>query len=239
MKHFIIIAVSLLVFANIQAQNKMKVWLNDNTSQTFDMNNVSRVTFEYSDVSQKGFIDNGDGTGYMDGYEWVDLGDGVKWATCNVGALSPSESGKYFAWGEVTEKEEYTQSNYKIYSRNVLDSNGRLFPEYDAATVNMSEGWRMPTSGEFKQLIEKYTWLYFTLNGIAGYKVVGKNGNYIFLSCAGGKDEDGLSSYGVEGRYRTCTSGSNLIFNLTCYQFSSSWDYRGLSVRGVVKESQF
>lgn len=33
-------------------------------------------------------------TGYVNGHEWVDLGLSVKWATCNVGASSPSNSGR-------------------------------------------------------------------------------------------------------------------------------------------------
>ena len=31
--------------------------------------------------------------------EYVDLGTGIKWATCNVGASKPEEYGDYFAWG--------------------------------------------------------------------------------------------------------------------------------------------
>lgn len=33
-------------------------------------------------------------------YEYVDLGLSVKWATFNVGATAPEESGDYYAWGE-------------------------------------------------------------------------------------------------------------------------------------------
>ena len=33
------------------------------------------------------------------GYEYVDLGLSVKWATMNVGATTPEEYGDYFAWG--------------------------------------------------------------------------------------------------------------------------------------------
>ena len=35
---------------------------------------------------------------------WVDLGLGVKWATVNLGALSPEQGGDYFAWGETEPK---------------------------------------------------------------------------------------------------------------------------------------
>ena len=39
---------------------------------------------------------------YEDNYveEFVDLGLSVQWASCNVGATKPEESGLYFAWGE-------------------------------------------------------------------------------------------------------------------------------------------
>lgn len=41
------------------------------------------------------------------GYEFVDLGLSVKWATCNVGATKPEEYGDYYAWGE-------TEPYYKV-----------------------------------------------------------------------------------------------------------------------------
>lgn len=34
------------------------------------------------------------------GHEYVELGDGLKWATCNVGANNPWDHGDYFAWGD-------------------------------------------------------------------------------------------------------------------------------------------
>lgn len=36
------------------------------------------------------------------GHVYVDLGTGVKWATCNLGANSPEEYGNYYAWGETS-----------------------------------------------------------------------------------------------------------------------------------------
>ncbi|MCQ2130924.1 MAG: fimbrillin family protein [Bacteroidales bacterium] len=43
------------------------------------------------------------------GYEYVDLGLSVKWATMNVGATKPEEYGDYFAWGET---EPYYEDGY-------------------------------------------------------------------------------------------------------------------------------
>ena len=45
-------------------------------------------------------------SGSINGHEWVDLGLSVKWATCNVGASSPSEYGNYYAWGETSTKSD-------------------------------------------------------------------------------------------------------------------------------------
>lgn len=39
--------------------------------------------------------------GTENGYQWIDLGLSVLWATCNVGATKPEEYGDYYAWGEV------------------------------------------------------------------------------------------------------------------------------------------
>ena len=35
----------------------------------------------------------------INGHAYVEMGDGLKWATCNVGASSPEGFGDYFAWG--------------------------------------------------------------------------------------------------------------------------------------------
>ena len=38
--------------------------------------------------------------------EAIDLGLSIKWASCNVGALSSGDKGGLYAWGETEEKEE-------------------------------------------------------------------------------------------------------------------------------------
>ncbi|MCD8312741.1 MAG: leucine-rich repeat protein [Bacteroidales bacterium] len=50
-------------------------------------------------------------TGTINGHEYIDLGLSVKWATCNVGASSPSDCGDYFAWGETSTKSSYDIDN--------------------------------------------------------------------------------------------------------------------------------
>ncbi|MDO5442962.1 MAG: Ig-like domain-containing protein [Bacteroidia bacterium] len=48
--------------------------------------------------------------------EYVDLGLSVKWATCNLGALKPEESGGWYAWGETKAYCERDLSNTTNYS---------------------------------------------------------------------------------------------------------------------------
>ena len=65
---------------------------------------------------------------------YVDLGLSVKWATCNVGATSPEDYGHYFAWGEISPKDEYTDDNCSTCGKQMSDIAGNA--QYDAATAN-------------------------------------------------------------------------------------------------------
>lgn len=127
---------------------------------------------------------NAQDEGTLNGYKWVDLGLSVKWATCNIGAGSPSDYGGYFAWGETSEKNSYIKSNCKTYGDfSVGDIGGNS--QYDAATANWGRGWRLPTEYEFQELIEECEWVWTERKGCTGYVIVGPNGNSIFLPAAG------------------------------------------------------
>ena len=149
------------------------------------------------------------------GYEAVDLGLSVKWASCNVGAESPEEYGYYFAWGETSPKSDYSKGTGDTYglsistlkSRGVIDANGNLTAAYDAATANWGDNWRIPTLDEMKELIAECTWEWTTQNGVKGRKVTGPNGNSIFLPAAGSR-HDTLLHAGNRGYYWSATPGS-------------------------------
>ncbi|MBO4625061.1 MAG: hypothetical protein J5646_06170 [Bacteroidales bacterium] len=51
--------------------------------------------------------------GRINGHAFVEMGDGLKWATCNVGATSPMDRGGHYAWGELETKRSYILGNYK------------------------------------------------------------------------------------------------------------------------------
>ena len=140
-------------------------------------------------------------------HEFVDLGlpSGTLWATCNIGADAPEEYGAYFAWGETTRKDIYTWETYKwckgSYStmtkyctdsnNGTVDGKRELDPEDDAAYVCWGASWRMPTTEQQKELIEKCTWEPKTLKGVNGRLVTGPNGKTLFFPAAG-YYEDGL-----------------------------------------------
>lgn len=186
-------------------------------------------------------------------HEWVDLGLSVKWATCNVGANAPEEYGDYFAWSEISPKENYIIQTYQYWTDYDGDGSwdsgefaelGDIAgnPQYDAATANWGGAWRMPTYSEQNELLNNCTWEWTTLNGVNGRRVTGPNGNSIFLPAAGSRL--GTSSYNVgsNGDYWSSTPNEdddyyafNLYFGSGHYVWLWIGRYDGHPVRPVLE----
>lgn len=188
---------------------------------------------------------------YIDG-KYVDMGlpSGTLWATCNVGADAPEEYGMYVSWGETEEKSYYSQSDYWLFEAgNTIDLNDGQ----DLACVKLEKGWRMPTMEELKELLT-CTWSWEKYNGVQGARVIGPNGNSIFLPAASFKDNSSAPIEGTYGSYwgrthaNTVSStpcGAELVFGTADYktEFSitnfyfemgpTGWCYCGRSVRPV------
>ena len=128
-------------------------------------------------------------SGKLNGHYYVDLGlpSGTKWATCNLGASSPSDYGEYFE---------------SIYNDVYYGRTGD-----DIVTKRWGTGWVMPTFDDFAELMNNCTWQWTTQNGKNGYVVRGRNGNSIFLPAAGLRSgSDRVLQYaGSYGRYWSCT----------------------------------
>ena len=205
-------------------------------------------------------------TGTLRGHEWVDLGlpSGTRWATMNVGASSPSDYGNYYAWGETSIKSIYTWETQKYQSSGNEDANIKLSKyvldsKYgnvdgkreldssdDAAYVNWGSGWSLPSHDQIEELKGKCTWIPTTSDdGHWGYKVVGSNGNFIFLPAAGASyasnpTESSPIDVGLRGHYwsRSLNPNNNkgaytLYFysnGVFCYDFMRR---SGYSVRAV------
>lgn len=191
----------------------------------------------------------GDGEQKFTTPAYVDLGLSVKWATCNVGATKPEEVGKPFAWGETTSKgwSNFNQSTYKYWDSETQtwtkycskDGKVTLLPDDDAATVNLGKPWRMPTYEEIQELLWKSTWTGEKLNGVTGQRIVGPNGNSIFLPIVpsyenGGDRGNGRSYYWSSSRYE---GSDNNIYILYFGNGRRSWEffdrYDGMYIRPV------
>ena len=182
-------------------------------------------------------------TGVHNGHEWVDLGLSVLWATCNVGASSPSYYGNYYAWGETTTKSSYENDNSRTYKMSMGDISGN--PSYDAATANWGSGWRMPAKEELEELVDKCDWQWTTQGGHNGYKVTGPNGKSIFLPAAGWRGGMSLDYAGERGGYWSSTPNGGITQYVYSLYFFLSGDhyvtwgscYRGESVRPVLDKT--
>lgn len=203
-------------------------------------------------------------TGKANGYEYVDLGLSVMWATCNVGASGPTDSGLYLSWGEVSAKTEYTWTSYRFLSGGTNKDNAR-FSKYnfdsssgtadglfnlttadDAASSILSGNWRMPTKEEFEELISLCTWKWTSVDGVAGYvvssKKTGLEKNCIFLPAAGYYQKTSVLNRGARGCYWSSSIGSYshsacyLGFNSSQHRTYNEERYIGRNVRPVYKK---
>lgn len=236
MKHikhilFSCIAIISLSAGSISAQN-VKVFLKDGTVKEFLSADVDSVVFDADNSFHP---------------QAVDLGLSVKWATCNIGAETPGGIGKYYAWGETEEKERYSSSTYfdPTYQYTAI-TNDTCFcgnPEYDAATAEWGEEWRMPTTEEFNELIEKCRWKSIRQNGTNGYRVTGPNGNTIFLPATGYKSDASTSSLQESGCYWTACNtreydepAYECYFSLSSKDVSLNYRYLGFNIRAVLND---
>lgn len=166
-----------------------------------------------------------------DAHDKVQLWDGGPyWATTNIGAKKPEDSGFYFWWGDTVgykrENDKWVASDglaagftfsfeegnaptYGKTSSSLLEAgritaDGVLKQEYDAAHVKWGGAWRMPTKQEMDDLYKKCDWSCGSMNGVNGYIFRGK-GSYasgsIFLPCAGSGSKSSLERVGVSGAY--------------------------------------
>ena len=81
--------------------------------------------------------------------EYVDLGLSVKWASRNVGAAGPEQTGGFFSWSED-----------------------------DIAHARLGGSWRMPTTKEINELIKECAWSWASVKGEIGYLITSNKPGY-------------------------------------------------------------
>ena len=157
------------------------------------------------------------------GHPYIDLGlpSGLKWATCNVGAMNPWEYGGYYAWGEIEEKDVYNQESYKYswprrYSKyandafcEVIDNKWTLEQKDDVAHVKWGGDWRMPTVKEYEELINSCHNEWVCMNNVKGLKLISKNnGGSIFFPASGLRMDRDIVNKDI-GYYKSSTLYEN------------------------------
>ena len=204
--------------------------------------NKPNVSFVDEDSSVRYLIDP------YNGYEYVDLGLSVKWATCNVGATSPEQAGLYFAWGETTgyTGEQVTSGERAFDMANYKASaiSADLTLAQDAAHANMGGKWRMPTKDEYQELLDNCNIVItddYNETGVKGKVFTSKvNGKSVFFPTVGDCHDSCVNILGGHDGYYLSASweSSDLAWYL---DFSSNGEYLksfgsrywGYSVRAV------
>ena len=233
--------------------------------------NRDTVTINQTETNRQGFPVSG----FVDGYSYVDLGlpSRTLWATYNGGSTLPHEYGEYFSWGETEPKDglygyhEYYKFFLKwqekgefkgpVYSKytwyephhGTVDGKFILDPEDDAATVNWSDRWCMPTSAQIEELNE-YCNIYRkdvnvngqTFRGIIVESTV--NDNVMHLPYSEIKnDQSGLTLAYLSAWYWTCEVDDEEDYWALCgihgeniLEIFGTGRTNGLPVRAVVKK---
>ena len=120
-------------------------------------------------------------SGTLAGHPWVDMGNGIKWSTTNLGTQTETSCGFYYAWGE-------TQQKAPPYSWDTYEFKTQYFgfetlpSENDAASVNWGGGWRMPTYQNFAWLLNSNNCIN---SWVENYNGSGTNGR-LFISLING-----------------------------------------------------
>ena len=176
----------------------------------------------------------------------IDLGlpSGTKWACCNIGATSPEGYGGYYAWGETSEKSEYSWDNYAYYNSSTNEwisiGDDIAGTSYDVAHVQWGSPWVMPSHERQMELVDYCSRERTTVNGVYGTLVTGPSGGQIFLPAAGLRWDDYLNFAGSYGYYWSSTQNPdyssdayNLYFGSGYWGWGNGRRLYGESVRAV------
>lgn len=163
----------------------------------------------------------------------VDLGLSVKWAKYNVGAASEAELGGLFGFGDL---------NGVMATINPADyASADTYKTASDLAYQVTGGKAtLPTAADFEELFSLCKKEWTEVDGVAGYRLTGPNGNSIFLPAAGTRTQSDVKGEGVEGYYLTGTiNPSNTSFAVT-YQFNQGLDtktttpvYQAVAVRPI------
>ena len=177
--------------------------------------------------------------------EWIDLElpSGLLWYSVNLGSTTPEGYGYYYAWGETETKDVYDEDTYRWFSHdsdgrihiikyNIIDRNGTvdnkttLDVSDDAATSVIGMNARIPTKGDWLELINNTDCVWSTLNGVTGYRFTSHgSGQSIFLPAAGFKYNSDLHDAVLGGGYMSSSLYTDVLDDIyeDLYDTFDSW----------------
>ena len=185
-------------------------------------------------------------------HEYVDLGlpSGTLWATCNLGAETPEETGLYFQWGDISGytasqigvDKTFNWANYKYcngeYNKltkycssgktDCWDGSGEpdnkliLDQEDDAATSHWGSNWQIPAKADFEELTGNTTMAWDASR--SGFTFTA-NSKELFLPAAGYVDGVGRFSLGSYGNYWSRSLNESAPYSPWKLDFYNSGSY--------------
>ena len=170
--------------------------------------------------------------------DFVDLGLSVRWAKRNIGARTEEEVGGLFAFGDLTgTNPSINPADYASADtyRTAFDLPNRI-----------NDRMTLPTAADFEELFRICKTEWTEVNGVAGYKVTGSNGNSIFLPAAGKRVASTITGESEQGYYLTGTVNAGNKEFAVDYEFNASVNarstravYEALAVRPVTIAKKF
>lgn len=155
-------------------------------------------------------------------YPFVDLGLSVLWAKYNLGAMKESEHGDYLTWNDI-----HAISLFSVFSSEICKID--VYNYYKRQKVLLStriSDIRMPSLQDFTELIRNCRWERTVVDGINGFKVIGKNGNHIFLPISGRLEKnEGVESINCYGQYLSGTYQNDNVAHYLLLRFSENEYY--------------
>lgn len=112
-------------------------------------------------------------------------------------------------------------ANKNVGADRITDAG--IYMSYPSTFFYKDKKYHIPTKEQFEELIKECTWKWIEKNGVHGYKVVGKNGKYIFLPAVGYYDGTSLDYSGSYGYYWSTTYYSS---STAYYLYFNSYDVR-------------
>ena len=237
---------SLFNFYIWYSYNILQGHINDENCEVATDSVDSSDALESFAKPQESFYSEEDALAYdgkTNGYKWVDLGlpSGTKWAVSNIGADKPQMIGDYYAWGETSIRNSYTENNDYYFNSKVLS------PSHDVASKKMGKAWRIPSEEIYEELIQNCD---YKLDA-DGAVFIGKNGHKLYFPFSGTKYDKkvnhGNGSNMSNTDYWTSTPWitDDELFSNSCAKTFSLWNNRaeinqlatfhGLNIRAVIK----